>query len=87
MRRLLAGFLLLSCSFVLAAEDEKSAPIRPNQLTSKEIAEGWILLFDGESTFGWQSPNDSKWTVAEGMLGAPGRQAGAADHDHGLPGI
>src|SRR5438105_1333805 len=25
-----------------------------NALTPKEIAEGWILLFDGETTFGWQ---------------------------------
>jgi hypothetical protein len=68
MKRLLAGFLLLGCSCVLAAEDEKPAPVRSNQLTPKEIAEGWILLFDGESTFGWRSPNDSKWTIANGLL-------------------
>ncbi len=66
MNRMLAGLLLLGCSFALAVEDE-SRP-RANHLTPKEIAEGWILLFDGESTFGWRSPNDSKWTVADGML-------------------
>ncbi|HEY2786579.1 MAG TPA: family 16 glycoside hydrolase, partial [Fimbriiglobus sp.] len=26
---------------------------KPNTLTPKEIAEGWILLFDGETAFGW----------------------------------
>ena len=31
--------------------DEKA---KPNTLTQKEIEEGWILLFDGETTFGWK---------------------------------
>ena len=26
--------------------------VKPNTLTPKEVAEGWILLFDGETTFG-----------------------------------
>ena len=39
-----------------------------NTLTPKEIADGWVLLWDGETTFGWHNPNDSKWTIAEGML-------------------
>ena len=37
-------------------------------LTPKEIADGWILPFDGETTFGWTALNDSKWTIANGML-------------------
>jgi hypothetical protein len=40
----------------------------PNTLTPKEIADGWLLLFDGETTFGWHNPNESKWTIADGML-------------------
>jgi len=32
-----------------AAADEKA---KPNTLNPKEIADGWILLFDGETTFG-----------------------------------
>src|SRR5688572_11752618 len=40
----------------------------PGALTEKEIAEGWISLFDGKTTFGWTSPNDSKWSVVDGML-------------------
>lgn len=49
---------------------------KPTTLTRKEIAEGWVLLFDGKSTRGWTSPNGSKWTVLDGMLapqaGEPG---------------
>src|SRR5262245_18174847 len=43
-------------------------PPPPNTLTPKEIADGWILLFDGKTTFGWTSPNGSKWTIVDGML-------------------
>jgi hypothetical protein len=28
---------------------------KPNTLTPKEVAEGWILLFDGETTVGWKT--------------------------------
>ena len=72
--RSLPTLLLTLCLTSLAhAEDTP----RHNTLTSKEAAEGWLLLFDGETTFGWQSPNGSKWNIADGML-AP--QAGK----HGL---
>jgi hypothetical protein len=33
---------------------------RPNTLTAKEVADGWILLFDGESTFGLKVDGDVK---------------------------
>jgi hypothetical protein len=46
MIRLLA--LLLFATVATAAEPSKAA------LTQKEIDEGWIQLFDGESTFGWK---------------------------------
>jgi hypothetical protein len=35
-------------------------------LTPKEAAEGWLLLFDGESTFGWTVKGDA--SVNEGTL-------------------
>ena len=40
--------MLISCGKV---EHE----IVDNQLTEKEIAEGWVLLFDGETFDGWES--------------------------------
>src|SRR5438128_2349511 len=72
MRRLLGAVPLLSlAALAWGAEAEKH-----NTLTEKEAADGWLLLFDGESTYGWRSPNESKWTVASGMLapqaGKPG---------------
>ncbi|OYW16757.1 MAG: hypothetical protein B7Z55_13910, partial [Planctomycetales bacterium 12-60-4] len=39
-----------------------------NQLTPKEIADGWLLLFDGESTFGWTVEGAAKWRVADGSI-------------------
>jgi hypothetical protein len=37
-----------------------------NTLTPKEIADGWILLFDGETTFGWRVDGDAR--VENGVL-------------------
>ena len=63
--RFTLGIALLICFPIFAQADDQP---KPNTLTPKEIADGWILLFDGKSTYGWTSPNDSKWTIADGML-------------------
>ena len=42
-----------------------------NQLTPEEVAEGWILLFDGETKFGWKAEMptlESMWIVENGSL-------------------
>jgi hypothetical protein len=43
-----------------------------NQLTEKEKKEGWVLLFDGQSTKGWHLYNNDKrpstWSVKNGEL-------------------
>lgn len=49
MRALPCVAALLLAAVPLRAADEP----RPNTLTPKEVADGWILLFDGQSTFGW----------------------------------
>lgn len=41
-----------------------------NQLTPSELAEGWILLFDGQSLFGWQPASQTNWAVADGAIRA-----------------
>src|SRR2546423_14729406 len=64
MKRLALAFALLFSSLSVRAEDQVSQ----NTLTPKETADGWILLFDGKTTFGWTSPNGSKGTVADGRL-------------------
>ena len=47
-----------------------------NTLSADEQFEGWILLFDGRSTFGWEPTSDAKWKVADGVIsvdsGRPG---------------
>ena len=60
MSRLLLSlaFGLCFASPLLAGEKPK-----PNTLTPKEIAEGWILLFDGETTFGWELHPESKGKI------------------------
>src|ERR1700686_5639849 len=70
MRRILASCLLLGHALPCQAQGDKP---KPNTLTAKEIADGWILLFDGETTFGWDA--EGKVAVAKGALLVPGRGA------------
>lgn len=62
MPRFLAAFALLAFALPVSADDKP----KPNTLTPKEIADGWILLFDGESTFGWKIDGEAK--VKDGTL-------------------
>lgn len=54
--------------FCLALTSPLSAAEKPNTLTSQEIAEGWILLFDGETDFGWKAASKANWKVADGAI-------------------
>jgi hypothetical protein len=56
-----ATSLLLAAGVALADET------KPNTLTSKEVVDGWVLLFDGETTFGWSAKkviNEEYWEFA-----------------------
>jgi hypothetical protein len=70
MRRLSLVLVLLAAP---AFADDKA---KPNTLTPKEIADGWILLFDGETTFGWKPEGDV--SVKDGMLVLQGGPKGAS---------
>lgn len=61
MGRCLAAMSLVCFVGIAVAEEA-----RPNTLTPAQIAEGWILLFDGETTFGWKT--DKGWKAADGGL-------------------
>lgn len=50
MKFLLAVIALVSTSVFASAND--------NTLTEQEKKEGWVLLFDGQSTKGWMSPKE-----------------------------
>lgn len=49
---------------------------KPNTLTQAEIADGWELLFDGETLNGWRDYNGDSltqpWTVVDGCIQAAG---------------
>ena len=49
-------FLLLMIIYLLAAGT--AAIAADNVLTDKENQDGWILLFDGQTTKGWMSPKE-----------------------------
>lgn len=61
LRSLFAALFALSVGAAHAAE-------KPNTLTNEEIADGWILLFDGETDFGWRAASKANWKVADGMI-------------------
>ena len=59
-------------AFSSAAADSK-----PNTLSSSEVAQGWILLFDGDPPFGWVPRGEARWEVADGIIKAvPGSGSG-----------
>jgi hypothetical protein len=51
---------------------------KPNTLTPKEIADGWVLLFDGETTFGWKVEGEAKVKEGTLYLGGDGKTASLA---------
>ncbi len=61
----------------------------PNTLTKKEMAHGWKLLWDGQSTDGWRSPQaetfpQQSWRIADGVLTVdPGWTNGEAEAQSG----
>ena len=62
--------LLPLVSFVLglAVSSNISADEQPNTLSRAEVADGWILLFDGKTDFGWKAASKANWKVADGMI-------------------
>src|SRR6516225_10081806 len=64
MRILIVAALLALAAALPAAAQDKA---KPNTLTPKEIADGWILLFDGETTFG-ATDLDGVARVADDLL-------------------
>jgi hypothetical protein len=64
----LVAALATSCSTCC----QKSATA-PNTLTASEKAEGWTLLWDGQTTDGWRSPKSdsfptTSWQIKDGVL-------------------
>jgi len=78
------GFFLIMLGLILItgapAQQSASSGSRQgsvNKLTAKQIADGWIQLFDGTTDYGWKSRGEAKWTVADGVIANEAGKAGA----------
>jgi hypothetical protein len=63
----------LSAAIVLALAGPVAAQPKTAALTPQEVADGWLMLFDGESTFGWKaegygSGKKAELAVRDGVL-------------------
>jgi hypothetical protein len=81
MLRSLAALTVLAVASPAFA-DQKT---QPNALSSSAVAEGWITLFDGESTFGWKVEGDVK--LDKGALIVGGEKATKLTSTTALPGV
>jgi hypothetical protein len=59
---LLPALLLVGLAWAANEKPES----KPHTLTTKEISDGWLLLFDGQTTFGWKI--DGEASVKDGVL-------------------
>lgn len=55
------------------AEQATPVTVAANQLTAEEKAEGWVLLFDGQTTNGWRGAHkeafpEHGWSIKDGIL-------------------
>src|SRR5688572_3791039 len=65
----LASLLVVAAMAAGCAGPAGVAPAAgPNQLTPAELSEGWILLFDGESLYGWEPSSPANWKAADGVI-------------------
>lgn len=59
----------------------------PNSLTPEQTAEGWQLLFDGETLTGWKRFNHDTigplWTVQDGAILCDGKGLGEGSGEMG----
>lgn len=69
-----------------SGEEIKKEEVAPNTLSAQEKEQGFVLLFDGESTEGWRGYNKdhfpAAWIIEDGALKCQGSgrgEAGAAD--------
>lgn len=58
----------LALALGLSAGPARAAEQMKALVTPEEAAQGWIALFDGETTYGWNPIGDAEWKVEGGLL-------------------
>ena len=66
--RILPLCFTLFAVFGSSAQSAEPSQQGHNALSQQELEEGWILLFDGETTFGWQASSKADWQVKDGVI-------------------
>lgn len=80
----LFGLLCLSGMHQSTLAQKPGKGTADNQLTKKEAAKGWKLLFDGKTTDGWHNylkPDISGWQVKDGNLFTQGKNGDIVTND------
>ncbi len=68
-RRFLASwFVVAACSFAVVCGGGRGQAAEANRLTTDELAAGWLLLFDGETLYGWEPGSAADWAVVDGAI-------------------
>jgi len=88
MKRIFAYLLAVAFVFTLSCKSSKTGGSAGlNQLTKKEKAEGWVLLFDGKTSEGWRGNNKDHfptgWEIVDGTLHCKGSGEGEAGAKEG----
>lgn len=82
---------LLSCNSKKETADTETSDAQdstpPNTLAAEEKAEGWQLLFDGQTLTGWKRFNRDTigplWSVQDGAILCDGKGLGEGSGEHG----
>lgn len=64
----LFGLCAAAIGLVALGEGVGAVAAPSNTLTREELDQGWILLFDGETLFGWTAGGKADWHVSDGAI-------------------
>ena len=66
-QRSMVACLILIAAIVVASPVDAA---EHNTLSPQELADGWLLLFDGETAFGWRPSSEVDWKIVDGTIAA-----------------